>query len=495
MPSTRVGVIGAGFAGLSAASYLARDGYEVTLYEKHDRVGGRARFFEQDGFRFDMGPSWYWMPDTFERYFADFGKSVSDFYTLQKLDPGFRIYFGKGDLLDVPADPEALQQTLEALEPGSAAAYRRFMEDAARKYRVGMQDLVDKPCLHPAEFLSWKVLRGAMQMQLFTPFDRFVRRYFKHEKIIRLMEFPVLFLGAAPEKTPALYSMMNFAGLELGTFYPEGGMYAIVAGMEKLAIELGVDIQRNATIEAIDTNGQTSSGIKLNGKTRAHEVVVSAADYHHTDTKLLSSELRNYNEEYWKSRTMAPSSLLFYLGLDCKVPGLQHHNLFFDADFAQHTAEIYEQPRWPTDPLYYVCCPSKTDTSVAPEGGENIFILMPVAAGLTDSDESRRQYFDIILDRLEHVLGAEIRSHIVYQRSYCINDFVEDYGAFRGNAYGLANTLRQTAVLKPRIKNRKVKNLYYTGQLTVPGPGVPPSLISGKIVARQITKDYPNKLN
>ncbi|NND08171.1 MAG: phytoene desaturase [Saprospiraceae bacterium] len=484
--TTSISIIGSGFSGLSAGCYLAQAGFKVTIFEKNNLLGGRARSFESDGFTFDMGPSWYWMPDVFDRFFADFGKKTGDFYRLSKLDPGFRIYYGRQDFLDIPADTSALRQLFEDLESGAGDQLDKFLADAKYKYEVGMKDLVYKPGLSITEFLDWRVIRSIFKLHMTTPFDKFVSKYFKHPKLRQLMEFPILFLGAAPAQTPALYSLMNFAGLSMGTFYPKGGMKQIISAMTKLARELGVTILSNHEVQQIMTENKTVRGLQANGTEFPSKFVVSSADYHHTESKLLAVEKRNYDEAYWDSRTMAPSSLLFYLGVDQKVPGLLHHTLFFDHDLTTHANEIYTDPKWPTNPLFYTCCPSKTDESTAPPDAENLFILMPLAAGIKDTDELRAKYFRVIINRLQNILDVNIESHIIYKRSYCIRDFASDYHAFKGNAYGLANTLRQTAILKPRIKNRHIQNLYYTGHLTVPGPGVPPSIISGKVVADQI---------
>ncbi len=486
----KVVVIGSGFSGLSAACFLAKAGFDVTVLEKNSSPGGRARKFEENGFVFDMGPSWYWMPDTFERYFAHFGAQVSDYYHLKLLDPGFRIYFGEDDFMDIPANQAELKALLESMEPGSAKRYDDFMADAEAKYRIGMQDLVEKPGLSITEFLDIRVLKGLFTMHLHTPFDKFVGRYFTHPRIRQLMEFPVLFLGATAAKTPALYSMMNYAGLKLGTWYPKGGMGMIVAGMKKLAESKGVEFHFNMPVDDIEIVDGHASAV-ISGTNRfSTDLVVSGADYHHTDRNLLKST-SNYSEEYWTQRVMAPSCLLYYMGIGKRLKGLQHHNLFFDEDLGQHSTEIYDRPQWPTKPLFYVCCPSLTDENVAPAGCENIFMLMPLAAGLEDNEELRARYRTVMLGRLEKLTGEQVTDHITYERSYCIADFQKDYNAYRGNAYGLANTLKQTAILKPRIKNKKLPNFFYTGQLTVPGPGVPPSLISGKLVANQIIKEYP----
>jgi phytoene desaturase len=489
--SKKVIVIGSGFAGLAAACSLAADGFKVTVLEKNAVPGGRARKFTQDGFMFDMGPSWYWMPDVFEQFFARFGKKVSDYYQLTRLDPSYRVWFGEHDKMDVPANMEALEAMFEHYEPGSTPQLRKFLKEAGYKYQVGMNDFVRKPSLSILEFADWRIVKSMFRLQMFTSMTKHVQKLFKHEKLIKLLEFPVLFLGAKPQNTPALYSLMNYADMQLGTWYPMGGMHLIIDGMMELATELGVEILLNQEVSQLEVQEKhVSKVITTDGNNYSADVVVGAADYHHIETKLLPPKARNYSDRYWESRTMAPSCLLYYVGVNKRLKNLLHHNLFFDTDFGLHAREIYDTPKWPEQPLFYVSVPSITDPNVAPEGHENLFFLIPVAPGLEDTPEIREKYFDIILKRLEHLTEQPIREHIVYNRSYAHADFVQDYHAFKGNAYGLANTLLQTAFLKPSLKNRHLDNLYYTGQLTVPGPGVPPSLISGQVVASEIQQKF-----
>lgn len=482
-------VIGGGFSGLSTACYLAKYGFDVTVIEKNSSVGGRARQWKVDGYVFDMGPSWYWMPDVFERFFSDFNRKVDEFYALKLLDPGFRMFFAE-DQIDIPFSREALATVFESIEPGSSSNLNKFLTSAAYKYRVGMQDLVYKPGLSITEFLQPEVIRGFFRLNLTTPFDRYVSQHFTDRRLQQLMEFPVLFLGASPVNTPALYSLMNYAGLVLGTWYPMGGMFEVVRAMATLAEESGVKIITGKPVVRINGTDDMVQSVSTEDQIFKADYVVSSADYHFTEQNLLAPQYRNYDQKYWSTRTMAPSSLIFYIGVSGKVKNLLHHNLFFDEDLREHTREIYENPKWPTNPLFYVCCPSKTDASTAPPDCENLFILMPLAAGLEDTPELREKYFKMIMDRLEKRTGENIVSRLNFKHSYCLQNFVDDYGAFKGNAYGLANTLRQTAILKPSIKNKRLKNLYYTGHLTVPGPGVPPSIISGKLVADQILKEH-----
>jgi phytoene desaturase len=488
--SKKIIVIGSGFAGLSAACFLARDGYAVTLLEKNAHLGGRARMFETDGFRFDMGPSWYWMPDVFEHFFGQFGKKPSDYYNLIRLSPSYRVVFAQDDFLDIPADYNELRNLFESIEKGAAAQLDAFMDDAAYKYEVGINDLVHRPSRSLLEFADWRVLKGLVQLDLLNSFATFARKYFKHEKLLKIIEFPVLFLGATPQNTPALYSLMNYADLKLGTWYPEGGMHEIIKGMVSLAEELGVNLHTNATVTAINVKNRTVSGVTTaDGRTFEGDAVVAGADYHHIEQQILAKEYRHYTEKYWDKRTMAPSSLLFYIGLNTKLNNVLHHNLFFDEDFNQHAVEIYDAPTMPTRPLFYASCPSQTDATVAPADGENLFLLMPTAPDMPFDEAARDHYLKVMLDRLEAFTGQDIAKYIVYKRSFAHEEFISEYNSFKGNAYGLANTLKQTAILKPSLKNSKLDNLYFAGQLTVPGPGVPPSLISGEVVAKEVLKE------
>jgi phytoene desaturase len=484
-------IIGSGFAGLSAAAFMASAGWDVTVLEKQSTPGGRARQLKAQGFTFDMGPSWYWMPDVFERYFGCFGKKVSDYYELERLDPSYRVYWHE-DHSDIPANYEELKKLFESIEPGSGKKLDNFLEEAVYKYDVGINKLVYKPGQSLTEFLDWDTIKGVFKLDVFTSIDKHIGKFFKHPKLRQLMEFPVLFLGALPKDTPALYSLMNYADIKLGTWYPKKGMYAVVEGMYKLATELGVKFEFDSNVTAINIENGKATGVEVEGG-RAYDadVVIGGADYHFVETKLLPEIYRTYSDKYWDKRLMAPSCLLYYVGLNKKVQGVPHHSLFFDADFEVHGKEIYTTQKWPTDPLFYLSVSSVTDETVAPVGCDNLVFLIPVAAGLdADTEELRENYFQRILQRFEKKTGQEIRNNIIYKKSYSISNFVTDYNSFKGNAYGLANTLMQTAIFRPSCRSIKIKNLFYTGQLTVPGPGVPPSLISGEVVANEVVKHF-----
>lgn len=486
----KIAIIGSGFSGLSAAAYASKMGNEVHLFEKNSSLGGRARSFTTDnGYTFDMGPSWYWMPDIIENFFQDFNKTSSDYYELVGLNPQFEMVFSDG-LMAIPESYEEMKNLFESTEKGAGNKLDDFMKDAQYKYEVGMKEFVNKPCFSWLEFVSPKIAKSALKLDLLSNFHQFVRKYFSNPKLITLMEFPVIFLGAAPKDIPALYSLMNYGGYKLGTWYPMGGFIKVIEAMADIATRQGVKFHLNSNVEEITIENKQTTGIVVNGQKLKFDTVIASSDYHHTESKLISEEYRNYDEKYWEKKTFAPSCLIFYLGFKKKIPNLKHHTLFFENDLDLHTKEIYSDKKWPSKPLFYVCCPSKTDKDLAPENCENVFLLMPIATGIQDSEEMREKYFLEMIARLEkHTQTENLSSAIDYKRSFCIDDFINDYNAYEGNAYGLANTLSQTAVLKPSLKNKKVKNLFYTGQLTVPGPGVPPSIISGKIAAIEASKN------
>jgi phytoene desaturase len=480
-------IIGSGFSALSASCYLAKQGYNVTVLEKNDTLGGRARQFKKDGFTFDLGPSWYWMPDVFERFFADFGKKPSDYYTLDKLSPGYEVYFGENSSLKISENLEDIYKMFEEEEKGSAKHLKSFLDSAKSNYDTAIKDLVYKPGISPLELVTTTTV--ARVTQFFSTIRKQVRKNIKSPKLIKILEFPVLFLGAKPSNTPAFYNFMNYADFGLGTWHPRGGMYTVIEGIVSLAETLGVNFKTNSNVEKIITDTYNNViGLLVNGENIETKLVLSGADYHHTET-LLDQSLRQYSENYWDKKTFAPSSLLFYVGFDKKVENVSHHTLFFDSDFDLHAKEIYDDPQWPSDPLFYANFTSITDKTSAPEGKEAGFFLIPLAPGIEDTEALREEYFHKIIDRFEKLTNQKVKENVLFKKSFCVNDFKQEYNSYKGNAYGMANTLLQTAFLRPKIKSSKVKNLYFTGQLTVPGPGVPPALISGKIATELIIKN------
>ncbi len=478
-------IIGSGFSSLASSCYLAKQGYEVEIFEKNDTIGGRARQYKKEGFTFDIGPTWYWMPDVFERFFADFNKQPSDYYQLLKLSPAYKVFFGKEDEITIGDTLEKIYSEFDRIEPGSSKKLKKFIDQAKENYDIAIKDLVYRPGESPLELVTVETAKKLGQF--FSTIAREVRKEFKNKKLVQVLEFPVLFLGAKPSDTPAFYNFMNFADFGLGTWHPQGGMYQVILGIQRLAESLGVKLNTQQNVEKILVENNKACGIIANGKKHDADIVLSGADYHHSET-LLDQKYRQYSEKFWEKKTFAPSSLLFYVGFDKKLENVEHHTLFFDVDFEKHAHAIYDVNEWPEDPLFYASFPSKTDKNSAPVGKEAGIFLIPLAPGIKDEQELRQRYFDKIIDRFEKITQQNIKKNIIFKKSFCVNDFIEEYNSYKGNAYGLANTLLQTAFLRPKLKSKKVKGLYFTGQLTVPGPGVPPSLISGKLVSDLIKK-------
>lgn len=482
----KIAIIGSGFSSLASASYLAQAGHHVTIFEKNKTIGGRARQLKKQGFVFDIGPTWYWMPDVFERFFSDFGKSPSDYYELIKLAPAYSVYFDVNDSITIEDTLEKICLAFEEEEEGSSVQLRKFIAKAQDNYEIAIKDLVYRPGVSPMELVTPVTMKKVGQF--FSTISKEVRREFTNPKLISILEFPVLFLGAKPSNTPAFYSFMNYADFGLGTFHPKNGMYSVIEGMTTLAKSLDVLIKTDSPVERIVIQNNEAAGVIVKEELFEADIVLSGADYHHSE-QLLPVEFRQYSEKYWDTKTFAPSALLFYVGFDKKIDNVEHHTLFFDVPFEDHAKDIYDTPKWPKEPLFYASFPSKTDANSAPEGQEAGIFLIPLAPGLDDIPELREEYFENIMNRFEKLTRQEVRNNIIFKDSFCINDFVADYNSYKGNAYGLANTLLQTAFLRPKLKSKKVKNLFFTGQLTVPGPGVPPALISGKLVSSLILKE------
>ena len=447
--SKKIYIIGSGFSSLSASCYLAKAGYNVTVLEKNNTLGGRARQYKKNGFTFDIGPSWYWMPDVFERFFADFNKKPSDYYQLDQLDPGYEVYFGKKDSVKISRNLKEIYQLFESEEKGSAKHLQSFLKSAKSNYNTAVKDLVYRPGISPLELITSKTI--ARVSQFFLTIRKQVRKNIKSNKLIQILEFPVLFLGAKPSNTPAFYNFMNYAYFGLGTWHPKGGMYKVIEGMVTLATSLGVTFKTEANVEKIliDTS-KNVTGIRVNGEVLKTNLLLSGADYHHTET-LLEKENRQYSKAYWDKKIFAPSSLLFYVGFDKKIKNVSHHTLFFDTDFDAHAVEIYDTPKWPKAPLFYANFTSLTDASSAPEGKEAGFFLIPLAPGIEDTEELREVYFNKIMDRFENLTDQKIRAHVLFKKSFCVNDFKEAYNSYKGNAYGTVSYTHLTLPTTPYV--------------------------------------------
>ncbi|MCS7229117.1 MAG: phytoene desaturase family protein [Candidatus Kryptonium sp.] len=481
-------IIGSGFSGLASSAILASAGYKVKVFEKNSIPGGRSRYLSFNGFNFDMGPTWYWMPDVFERFFNRFGKTTSDFYKLIRLNPSYRVYFAENDYVDLPAEFEGIIQLFEKLEPGSSQKLVEFINESEEKYQLSTSKFIYYPNLKLSEYLNLEFISNAAKLNLFQKFGKYIRNNFKNEKIISILRFPLIFLGGNPYELPALYSIMNYADIKLGTWYPIGGFRKVVEAMYNLALSNGVEFYFNSPIEKIIVDNGKAKGVIVEGEKIKADVIIATSDYYHSE-KLLPPEYRNYSERYWESRKFTPSAILFYIGLSKKLSNLPHHVLFFDEEFEAHIDSIYKEKAFPQKPQVYINIPSITEPELAPPDKECLYIFIPVPSGLYENEEIKENYLNYAIEKFEKLTGEKIKSSIEFVISYGPSDFVKDYNAYKGNCYGLANTLLQTAILKPKIRNRKLKNLFYAGHLTVPGPGVPPAIISGTIVSDFIIKN------
>ncbi|WP_435552165.1 phytoene desaturase family protein [Natrinema sp. CGMCC1.2065] len=482
-------VIGSGIGGLSTACYLADAGADVRVIEKNEQLGGRASRLEKDGFRFDMGPSWYLMPDVFERFFAEFGRTPSEYYDLEHLDPHYRIFFKDGDRVDVTPDLERTKDVFEEYERGAGEALERYLEKSKENYEVGMEHFVyeDRPRLR--DYLDLDVARQARGLSLLGSMQGHVEGYFDHPKLQQIMQYTLVFLGGSPTNTPALYNLMSHVDFNLGVWYPEGGIGAVIDGITDLGRELGVEYETGRP--ATEIKGRTGGfEVETASGPIPADLVVSNADYAHTEQELLTPERRGYDADYWEDRTYAPSAFLLYLGVEGEVDELAHHTLVLPTDWQDHFDKIFEDPQWPDDPAYYLCVPSETDDTVAPEGHSTLFALVPIAPGLEDTPEIRDEYRDRVLADIAANTGTDLRDRIVLEERFTVSDFANRYNSHDGTALGMAHTLRQTALFRPPHRSKEVDGLYFVGGDTTPGIGMPMCLISGELTADAVLDDH-----
>lgn len=483
-------IVGAGFGGLASAALLAKAGYAVTVYEKNASPGGRARVFRKKGYTFDMGPSWYTMPDIMERFFGLLGKKSADYYTLKRLDPSYRVVFDRHDVIDIAASLQKNYALFNRLEQNGGEKLKRYLAQAKYQYEVAMASYVIKPYRSIFDMFDIRMAKEASRLHLLDNMDTFVKRYFENERLRKILQYTLVFLGGSPKNTPAMYALMSHVDFHLGVWYPMGGIGSVVVAVEKIAKEFGANFVYDSEVERIVTESGKTSGVLVNGKFKPADIVVMNADYAHAEMDLLTGKDRTYDERYWKKRVLAPSAFMMYLGVNRRIPSLKHHTLIFAHDWVKHFDAIFEKPSWPEKPSLYMCCPSKTDPGVAPAGKENLVVLVPVAAGLPDTEEIRKMYSEKILTQLEEVLKISIREHIEVKRIYSIQDFEQDYHAYKGTGLGLSHTLLQTAIFRPSYRSKKVRNLFFAGQYTHPGIGIPIQLISAEIAAAEIQKEY-----
>lgn len=484
----KIGIIGAGFGGLTTACLLAKKGYDVTLIEKNSSTGGRARKFTENGFTFDMGPSWYLMPDTINEIFELLGTTAKKELDLIRLDPNYKMFFSDESIL-IRKDIEKNLELFERLEPGVTKKFLEYLEDSKYKYEVSLEEFIEKPFLKLSDLLNLNMLKKGSKLDIFLSFDKFLKKNFRSDKLRKILGYTMVFLGGSPNNTPALYSLMSHADFNLGVYYPKGGLNAVAVALEKIAKKNKVKILLNTDVKKINVNKKNAKSITTNKETLEFDKIIVNADYAFAETKLLDKKYVSYPKKYWDKKVIAPGAFIMYIGVKGKIKALEHHNLMIANNWVEHFNEIFEKPDWPTNPSYYICCPSKTEKEVAPKGCENLFVLVPVAPGLSDNEQIREYYFKKIIKDIEEHVGQKISDKIIYKRIYAHKDFKKDYNSYKGTALGLAQTLFQTAYFRPRLKSKKVKNLYYVGQYTNPGIGVPITMLSAKIVTNLIENE------
>ena len=484
----KIAVIGAGFGGLTSACLLAKKGYDVTLIEKNETLGGRARLLKKKGFKFDMGPSWYLMPDTINDIFKILGTTANKELKLKRLDPHYKMFF-EDENVCIYKDMEKNYQLFERLEPGITSKIKKYLQDAKYKYDVSLEYFIEKPYLKITDLINYQALKKSKKLDVFKSFQTYLDKEFKSDKIKKILGYTMVFLGGSPKNTPALYSLMSHGDFELGVYYPYGGMNALAKALEKQAKKLNVKIKKNTEIKKILVENKQATYIKTSNQKLKFDKVVVNADYAYAETNLLEKKHQTYTSKYWSKKTIAPSAFIIYLGVNKKLNNLEHHNLVIANDWMKHFNEIFEKPTWPKKPSYYVCCPSKTEKETAPKGCENLFILMPVAAGIKDDEKTRQKYAEILIADLENKIGQKFQENIIVKEIYSHKNFKEDYNAYKGTALGLAQTLFQTALFRPKHKSKKIKNLYYVGQYTNPGIGVPITMLSAKMLTKLICEE------
>lgn len=488
-PRHSVLVIGGGIAGLASAALLAKDGYSVTVLEKNKRVGGRANLLQKKGFRFDMGPSWYLMPDVFDRFFAEFDSKPSDFFSLTKVNPQYRIFFADGSHVDISTSLKKNLKTFEKIEKGSSQRFLAYLAEAEKKYEIAINSVLYRNVDSWLGFFNWELIKHGRDLHVFETMDSYVKRFFKTEKMQQIIQYTLVFLGGSPSTVPALYSLMTHVDFNMGAFYPEGGFYAVVGALKKVGASQGVKYITNAEVTAITTESGQITSVTAQEREFTADYIISNADLAHTESLFSDSSYRMYDESYWKSRIFSPSAFLIFLGVKGSIPELDHHSIMFGKDWITHFEQIFSKPEWPQFPSLYINKPSATDTTVAPKGHENLMVLVPIAPGLEETPAWKEAYAQFILSYIEESIGINLKKRIVLQEIFSVSDFASMYNSYNGNALGgLAHTLRQTGLFRPNNTHRKLRNLFFAGAGTVPGIGVPPALISGSLVRDRVRK-------
>jgi len=481
-------IIGAGYGGLTAAALLAKEGHKVTVIEKNEQPGGKASLLIKDGFQFDMGPSWYMWPQVFERFFSEFDEDASELLELKQLDPSYRVFFDDGDVVDISSNIEKNYDTFDKLEVNGAEKLKKYLDVCKKQYDISMKRLVYRTYNSIFSVFTPSMMIDGLRLKPFTNYHERVKTYFKNPKAQQLLEWVTVFLGGDPRNVPGMYCMMSYLDHHHGIYYPKGGMNGLANKIYNICKKYDVEFKFNEAVTKINVKGKLATKIITKNGEYTADLVINNADYHHGETQLLEEKYQTYKANYWEKKTMAVSMHLAYIGVKRKINSLTHHNYFFNDNWNEHFDQVFKTPKWPDNPNFYVCCPSRIDKDVAPENMENLFFLVPVAPDLDDSDSIREAYFDKVLEKFEKETGEKIKEDIIVKSLFTHRDFKERYNAYKGTGLGMAHTLWQTAVFRPKHKSSKVKNLYYTGQYNHPGVGVPTTIISSQVLVNELKK-------
>lgn len=481
-------IVGAGIGGLSLAALLAENGKQVTIIEKNSSPGGRARYYKEQGYTFDMGPSWYIMPDIYEKYFNNLGLNISDCYNLVRIDPSYRIFFKNSEKIDISSNLGENLKLFNTFEKNGGEKLKKYLEKAERDYKVAVDQLLMRDYDLLRNLVSGRLILDSLKLPLFGNIDDYISNIFTSEKAKRILEYSIGFIGGSPKNTPSIYYIMNYVDLNLGVWYPIGGIGKIVEKLFELCNKRGVNFLFNENVTKITTEKGTVTGVETSKENYKAEIVIVNADYPHSELNLLETSNRTYPKKYWDNKLFAPSALVIYIGLSKKIQNLVHHNLYLAGDWNLSFNILYDldDPEWPANVSYYVNVTSKTDPSISPKQGETIFILIPTPENFSDTTEARELLYKKILQHIEKIIGEEIIGYEKVKRIFGPNDFVEDYNAFKGTSLGLVHTLTQSAIFRPSHRSKKIKNLYYNGHYTHPGIGIPLVLMSSQILSKNL---------
>lgn len=487
---TKIIIIGAGIGGLATANLLARDGHEVHVYEKNSQLGGRAGQFKKDGFVFDTGPSWYLMPEVFDHYYKLFNTSAQNELELIKLTPAYKVYSGNDPLI-ITGNLETDAKTFDNIEPQSGEKLKRYIAKSTETYRLSLKHFLYSNFDSPWSLAKMEILKHGREMATLAtmPIHSYVKKNFKHPRLQQVLEYPTVFLGSSPYTAPALYSLMSALDFDEGVFYPKGTMYAVVESLVRIGSSLNISYHLNSDVTEIITEKGKAVSIRLaDGTTNEAPIIISNADLHFTETTLLKPTEQSYPASYWQKKEPSPSALLMYLGIKGKIPEFEHHTLLFTKDWQENFDLIFNKKQIPSPASLYISKTSQSDNT-APKGHENIFVLVPLPAGIELSEDETNKLADEYLEQIKTTTGVDLKARTVSRTLFGPNDFASKYNAWQSTMLGPSHRLLQSAFFRTPNKSKKVSGLFYVGASTVPGVGVPMCLIGAEMVYKRIMKE------